>query len=94
MNDSYIPRNIEPVLRRVAAQFPSFTLTGPRQSGKTTLLKRLFGSTHRYVSMDIPGTRAQVKSDPEEFFRVNPPARNTRLYCALRQPKSIQTRFT
>jgi len=73
MNDVYIPRSLEAVLTRAASQFPSITLTGPRQSGKTTLLKRVFGATHRYVSVDIPNVRAQAESDPHEFFRRFPP---------------------
>ncbi len=37
-----IPRNAEPVLRSLAAQYPVVTVTGPRQSGKTTLCRNLF----------------------------------------------------
>ena len=44
----YLRRSLEPVLNRAAAEFPGVVLTGPRQSGKTTLLKHLFGETHAY----------------------------------------------
>lgn len=70
---NYIHRNIEPVLRKAAEQFPAVTLTGPRQSGKTTVLKELFGDTHRYISMELPNIRAIVESDPHGFLAANPP---------------------
>jgi len=73
MNGNYIQRSLEVTLKRAAEHFPSVTLTGPRQSGKTTLLKQLFGSTHRYVSMEMPQLRALVEADPEAFFRSYPP---------------------
>jgi predicted AAA+ superfamily ATPase len=39
----YIPGSLEPVLVRTMAEFPVVVLIGPRQSGKTTLLKHLIG---------------------------------------------------
>jgi len=46
MPGAYIRRSLEPVLKRAAREFPVVVLTGPRQSGKTTLLKHLFGARH------------------------------------------------
>ena len=54
MLENYIKRSLEPVLKKAAREFPALVLTGPRQSGKTTLLKHLFGKRYRYVSMDPP----------------------------------------
>ena len=68
----YIPRALEPVLVRAAAQFPAVVLTGPRQSGKTTLLRRLFGSI-RYVSLEAPDVRAAASADPRGFLRAHAP---------------------
>ena len=47
---NYIPRALESVLKRAAGEFPVVTVTGPRQSGKTTLLKHLFSERPRGVA--------------------------------------------
>ncbi|MDX2110197.1 MAG: ATP-binding protein [Verrucomicrobiota bacterium] len=43
-------------------------LTGPRQTGKTSLVRRLFPA-HAYVSLDLPSEAAQAESDPIAFLR-------------------------
>jgi predicted AAA+ superfamily ATPase len=48
-------------------------LTGPRQSGKTTLLRHLLGKSHRYVSLELPDVQAGARSDPRGFLELNPP---------------------
>lgn len=64
----YIPRQVEPLLKKLVAQFPSVAVTGPRQCGKSTLLQELFGSTHRYLSFEDPLLREQVTADPTLFL--------------------------
>jgi hypothetical protein len=54
---------VEPLLRHAVAAFPVVLLTGPRQSGKTTTLRWLFGASHRYVSRDLPDVRAAAVAD-------------------------------
>ena len=64
----YQPRQLEPVLLRSAASFPAVVVTGPRQSGKTTTVRRLFETTHEYIALDLPDIRALAESDPRLFL--------------------------
>jgi predicted AAA+ superfamily ATPase len=73
MVQKYIQRTLEMVLEKAVAQFPAVVLTGPRQSGKTTLLKMLFGGTWGYVSLEPPDVREAAASDPRGFLELHPP---------------------
>ena len=60
-------RHLTEALRAAAASYPVVTLTGPRQSGKTTLVQALFAD-HRYVSLEAPDIRARAIEDPRSFL--------------------------
>ncbi len=66
----YFQREIESEVLEMAAQYPVLTITGPRQSGKTTLVRHLFGHLP-YYSFESPDIRALVASDPRSFLRQN-----------------------
>ncbi len=70
---NYLPRSIEPVLRKAVCEFPAVLLTGPRQSGKTTVLKHLFGDDYGYVSLELPDVRDSAAEDPRSFMARFPP---------------------
>lgn len=73
MTIRYIKRAIETVLKQAVREFPAVVLTGPRQSGKTTVLKHLFGDRYRYISLEPPDVRAAATADPRGFLSLYPP---------------------
>ncbi len=70
----YIYRALEQVVLEVSTVFPVVLVTGPRQVGKTTLLKYLAQDNRTYVTLDDPMVLALAKRDPALFFsRYTPP---------------------
>ena len=66
-----IPRRVASVIRRLNAGFPIIALTGPRQSGKTTLVRAAFPQKP-YVSLEDPDMRSFALSDPRGFLSHYP----------------------
>ena len=62
-----IPRDLTPKLKEAASAFPAITLTGPRQSGKTTLCRDVFRQ-HPYTTLEAPDIRAFALEDPRAFL--------------------------
>jgi predicted AAA+ superfamily ATPase len=70
----YIKRAIEESVLKISTTFPVLLVTGPRQVGKTTLLKHLAEESRSYVSFDDPDLRSMAKTDPALFMqRYTPP---------------------
>jgi len=63
-----IPRTLAKRLRQAARQFPVVTVTGPRQSGKTTLVRHTFPD-YAYCSLELPDQRAFALADPRGFLK-------------------------
>lgn len=70
----YIKRSLEKVVLQVTKEYPVVLISGPRQVGKTTMLKKLMEGTNRnYVSLDDLQERALAKNDPEMFLQLHKP---------------------
>ncbi len=66
-----IERDLTPWLRKAARQFPAVTLTGPRQSGKSTLCRAVFPRLP-YVNLEAPDVRGFALEDPRAFLAQFP----------------------
>jgi uncharacterized protein len=67
----WIPRDVEGRLSHSARTRPALVLTGARQTGKTSTLRRLFPK-HTFVSLDLPTEAEQAEKDPASFLRRHP----------------------
>lgn len=61
-------RTLSGKLSALAKEFPVVSIMGPRQSGKTTLSKKVFEG-HDYVSLEEPDEREFALADPKGFLR-------------------------
>lgn len=64
---AYFPRVIEGVIQSLISKYPVLAVTGPRQSGKTTLLKNMLPG-YRYVSLENTDNRYFAERDPNGFL--------------------------
>ena len=70
----YIKRSLEKVVLQATKEYPVVLVSGSKQVGKTTMLKKLMEGTNRnYVSLDDLQERALAKNDPEMFLQLHKP---------------------
>lgn len=68
----YINRHIEAVIKKAENNFKVLLITGPRQVGKTTLLKHLFKDKYNFITLDDIIALNLAKDDPRLFFENYP----------------------
>jgi predicted AAA+ superfamily ATPase len=66
-----VERDVEPRLQKLARQFPAIVLTGPRQSGKSTLCQKVFAHLP-CATLESPDVRAFASEDPRGFLKQFP----------------------
>jgi predicted AAA+ superfamily ATPase len=72
----YIKRSMESMFLSLSKQYPAILITGPRQVGKTTMLRELMRSEEQqrsYVTLDDLNERALAKTDPAMFLQMHKP---------------------
>ena len=65
-----IHRDLAQIIVQMAEKMPIISITGPRQSGKTTLSKHCFPD-YEYVNLESPETRLVALEDPKSFLRIH-----------------------
>lgn len=68
---SYIKRDIENKIISLTKEYPCILITGPRQVGKTTMLRQLMSSERNYVTLDDMEERRLAKTDPALFLQMH-----------------------
>ena len=72
----YISRHLENRILEISKSYAAILLTGPRQSGKTTMLRRLAEKENAgrgYVTLDDLNERDMAKNDPKLFLQLHKP---------------------
>ena len=64
----WIERKYETTLKKLAKQFPAIVVTGPRQVGKTSLVRQVFPD-FSYLTLDVPALAAQAEESPEALLK-------------------------
>lgn len=69
----FIKRHAEKTIERLSSSYPAVLITGARQTGKTTLLKKITDSQNiQYLTFDDPIEEQSAKNDPKSFLEFHP----------------------
>ena len=68
----YLPRTLEPIIEKASSRFKVVMISGLRQVGKSTLLKKVASIDRRYISLDNTSQRLMAQEDASAFFERNP----------------------
>jgi predicted AAA+ superfamily ATPase len=71
-SDKYIKRDIEGLVLSLSEEYSCILVSGPRQVGKSTMLKHIMKSDRNVVTLDDLNERALAKTDPEMFLAIHP----------------------
>lgn len=71
ITDKYIPRKITKSIIEMSKWYPVVSVNGPRQSGKSTLLRHIFPD-YEYINLEDKNTRTRALEDPVGFINNNP----------------------
>ncbi|MGX7076200.1 AAA family ATPase [Globicatella sanguinis] len=69
---AYIKRTAEKAIEKIVSTFKIALVTGPRQVGKSTLLKELYGAEYEYITFDDINELQLATNDPKLFFINHP----------------------
>ncbi|HBI73103.1 MAG TPA: ATPase, partial [Lachnospiraceae bacterium] len=69
---NYIKRDIEAFVLDTSKEYAGILITGPRQVGKTTMLRQLMDDSRHYVTLDDLDERRLAKEDPALFLSLHP----------------------
>lgn len=72
---SYIKRDMEDLILSLTKEYSCILISGPRQVGKTTMLRQLMSPDRNYVSLDDYSDRQLAKNDPAMFLALHPAPR-------------------
>ena len=68
---AYIKRDIEHKIISLSKEYSCILITGPRQVGKTTVLRQLMDDNREYVTLDDMDERSLAKRDPAMFLQIH-----------------------
>ena len=68
---AYIQRDMEEKILSLSREYPCLLITGPRQVGKTTVLRQLMTPDRNYVTLDDLEERRLAKEDPALFLQLH-----------------------